>query len=496
MGIDFGTTRCKVGVYSRDGQEVAAATAYTPTHEDGFGTAWLAEKIWSTIALLISEVIQRSPEDIEAISVSSVGESGVCLDGSGNPLFPIIAWYDARSSAQRAWWAESFGEEHIRSITGLPLDHIYSLCKLMWLREQFPGVFAKVQRFLLIADWFIYKLTNVQVTNYSLASRTMALDLAKRQWSSDLLEAVGIKASIFAPLVPSGQYVGGVLPSMARELGIKAGTSVVTGGHDHICASLGAGVVFPGQIMNSIGTSETALSAIVGDPGKISTSGLALGHHVVPDTYYAMGTMRASAVCIEWGINEVLGIASDILPETRYRALIDSAGKGRAAESGLFFLPQLRGSLIPNYRPLARGVFLGLEDRHTREDMVKAIIEGVCFDAAFMIEHVAETTGNKPQRITVVGGGTRNPLWLQTKADVLNLPVDVPSVDQAAPFGAAMLAGLGVGVYTDVREAVAQNCRIARTYLPDPERVALYAHAYSRYKKIRQPLIDLFEGKR
>lgn len=494
IGIDFGTTHCKAGAFSSDGRQLAIATAHTPAHADAYGTVWYPEEVWKTISGLVREVVAKldPSEEVEGISASSVGESFILMDAHGEPVFPIIAWYDSRTLDQRDWWAQKLGEKRLREITGLPLDPIYSVNKLMWIREHAPEAYARGRRALLMADWITYKLCGSETTNYSLASRTMAFDLRSRKWSSEITQAAGIPEDIFGEAVPSSTRLGSLLPNVARELGLRPDIPVFAGGQDHICASLGAGLVGSGRMLNSTGTAETVLT-IVGPDADISpmmTPGLTMGAHIFGNAYNAMATMRASGASIEWAIRELLGIAPDAPPDVKYGRFMDELRIGKAADTGLLFFPLLRGSLTPVNQPTVAGAFVGLRDTHTRTDMTRAVLEGVSLESAYMIEYLTEVTGVKPERVIAVGGGAKNPIWLQTKADILNLPVDVPSVGESAVFGAALLAGIGAGVYKDASEA-GSTAGTAKTYTPDTARCEVYKKALAKYKEVREYILKI-----
>jgi xylulokinase len=494
IGIDFGTTRCKVAAFSLDGKPLAIAIAPTPTHSDEYGTIWYPNEIWQVIRQLMRKVVSElnSTDDIMGISASSVGESIVLMDADGKCLYPIIAWHDTRTLEERDWWAKEFGEHRLREITGLPLDPIYVINKLMWIRKHAPGAFAKATRALIIADWITYKLCGAEVTNYSLASRTMAFNLKEKTWSEDILDAANIPKTIFGEAVPSSTYLGGVTPEVADELDLASGIPVFAGGHDHICASLGAGLVDTGSILNSTGTAETALTLVSSDSDIWSApaAGLTIGAHIFGDVYNAMGTMRTSGACIEWAIRELLRVPPGTPPDTKYGRLMESLLRGQSAETGLLFFPLLRGSLIPENRPEAAGSFVGLRDTHTQADMMKAVVEGVSLESAYMINYLEDMTGVETKRIVAVGGGTQNSIWLQTKANILGTPIDVPSVGESAVLGAALLAGIGAGVYNNVADA-GRVTGVAKTYVPNPEKHELFRQIYANYVAIRDYIIDI-----
>ncbi|MDP9366993.1 MAG: FGGY family carbohydrate kinase, partial [Chloroflexota bacterium] len=259
VGVDVGTTNVKAVVYEPDGGAVAVAVVPTPTHYPRPSWAFYRpDELWAQTVKALREALAKvdDPRRVAGIAITSMGEAGVPVDVAGDPTFDAIAWFDTRTEPQVAWLEREIGREALFATTGLSLQPIWSLCKLLWLRENEPEAFSRTARWLNIADYIAYRLCGVQATDLSLASRTMALDLAHLRWSDDLLGAVGLSRDLLAPLAQSGTRLGNVTAESVRETGLPVGTPVSAGGHDHVCGALAVGVIEPGEVLNSLGTAE------------------------------------------------------------------------------------------------------------------------------------------------------------------------------------------------------------------------------------------------
>jgi xylulokinase len=243
LGLDLGTTNCKVLAVDADGQPVAGASLPTPVQsgnsEAGSGAPEFdAEALWQVSAGLLRQVVEALPHGrrVVAVAVASMGEAGVLVDEAGRSLAPVMTWHDRRTLPWVAWWRQRISPASLYEITGLPLDHIYSANKLLWLRQQSPQAFGRARHWLCLADWITFRLTGLATTSYSLASRTMLFDLRTRTWSDELLQLAGLPAALMPPALPSGEIAGTITAEVSRVTGLSSGMPVVIGGHDHICA--------------------------------------------------------------------------------------------------------------------------------------------------------------------------------------------------------------------------------------------------------------------
>lgn len=476
VGIDLGTTNIKVIVFTADGQIVTYASAPTPTSFPR--PTWAVydpEAVWMTIAGLLRQVTAAcEAERIASVAIASIGESGVPLDAQDQPTYPAIAWYDGRTEPQARWLAEQIGGERLFRTAGLPMSPIYTLCKLLWLRQHKPDALHRTRRWLHMADYIAYRLSGVPATDYTLASRTLMLDLDQLRWNHALLDEIGMRSDFLVPLRPSGTALGNVLSAVSQQTHLPAHAVVAVGGHDHVCGALALGVTAPGAMLNSLGTTEAIFLPLVRpleDP-LVGAQGYAQGAHVAGG-YYIFGGQYTSGACIDWFRGTLGGDIS-------YAALVAEAAATPMGSIGVAFLPLLRMANPPYMDPLARGAFVGLSTDATRGALFRAILEGLALESRHSLEPLLRHVGlAKPDQIYAIGGVTRNHLQMQIRAAVMNHPIHVVSIDEATALGAAMLGGIGAGVYQSTDEAIA-NIRFTTTIVaPDLEMAAFYDRLFS-----------------
>jgi xylulokinase len=493
LGIDVGTTNIKAVAYGPQGQPLSQAACATPTHILAARQAQHdPEELWRAVASVIRQTTLALPQatHIAGLAVASIGEAGIPLDDKGQPLYPIIAWYDERSAPQRDWWARTLGAEAIYRITGLPLGHTFTLNKLLWLRENEPEVFARLRRWLCVADYVAFRLTGQQRMGYSLASRTMALDIARRQWSDELLSATGVTRDLFPALVAEGSLVGRVSAACARESGLLAGTPVYVGGHDHVCGALAMGVHRPGVVLDSTGTTEAELMALpVAQPylDKADPS-FCLGCHVAREQYYAIGSVLGAGSMVRW-LAELLWPSDEAAGrESALERLTRAAAESPRGANGLYLLPYLAGAGSPNRDSTARGVLVGLSLAHTRADISRATLEGLAIELRVLWQALEGFAQHAIERVIVIGGGARNSLWNRIKADVTGRALTIPQHVEAVTLGAAVLAGIGCGMYRDEDDALRQLHLPCSTVQPDEEGLRTYGELYTGIDQRLRPL--------
>jgi xylulokinase len=494
LGLDIGTTNCKVLAVGEDGQPIASATAPTPTtigNSPDAAPEFDANALWQVSARLIREAIGQLRPDMQVagIAVASIGESIVLVDRENQPLAPIIIWHDVRTLPWLDWWRERISERELYRITGLNLGHIYSANKLFWYREHQPDIFRRAQSFLSIADWITLCLSGQHSMSCSLASRTLLFDLRARAWSDQLLRLAEIPDDLAPPIVPGGQVVGRVTLQASQATSLPAGTPVVAGGHDHTCAALAAGVIGPGMVLDSSGTVEAILVSVdapILDVREPSTSP-SCGCHSVPGRYCLIGGIMSGAI-VDWMARLFNGNDS----ASSVEHLMSEAASASPGSSGVWFEPYLGGSGPPTRNPDAWGAWLGLRINHTRADIVRAGMEGLTFGIRTLLEGVLETAGAPALELRAVGGGTRNSWWQALKADILGIPIQTLAVSDVTAQGAALLAGIGVGIYANAEEAAARAVRFSTRYEPGPENHARYEQAYLAVFQKLYPLLKAF----
>lgn len=493
LGLDVGTTAIKALLFHVEAQRsVAIGQVPTPIAYPGQGRSEFdPDALWSGVVGAIRQVLtNHAAEAIAGVAVASMGEVGVPIDGAGRPCYPAISWFDRRSEELLPWWEQQVGAERVYAITGQVLHHMYGALKMQWLRRHEPALWQRVQRWLSLEDFIAWHLAGVAVTDYSVASRTLLFDQARGAWSDDLLRLTGLPRRLLPDAVASGTRVGSVSANAAAATGLVAGTPVVTGGHDHLVGALAVGAASPGRLLDSAGTAESLMLTVehYAPTTDLYQAGFSTYRHVVPGRYVVVGGQHGAGGLINWLIDRLYPHAGGERPYNL--ALTEAAGVPVGA-GGLFCLAHLRGSRVPERDISSRAAFVGLVDGHGRGHLVRAGLESLGYWLKGSVDVLAAATGLAARDIAVIGGATRSPLWLQIKADCTGLPLAVPEVAEAVALGAALLAGVGVGVYPDADAAAAGAQRSLQTVRPAPAAVAQYARARLVYQQLYPALRDI-----
>ncbi len=490
VGLDIGTTNIKAVIFDVYGQVVASASAKTPAHYPRPGWAYFKpDEVWGKTGMAWRQGVRMvdDPQRIVSVAVASIGETGFPLDAQGDCTYDAIAWFDTRTEPQAEEITAIIGRDRLYEITGLPPGPMPSLCKLLWLKQNEPNVYARTVSWLNTADFIAYQLCGVAATDYSLATRMLAIDINARQWSNKLIEAVGLNPAVFPPLADSGTKLGPVLPEMAADLGLPAHTIVAVGGHDHLCGALAIGVAEPGDMLISIGTAAgivIPLDRPLTAPAA-GRKGFEMGAHV-SGGYYGMPAYRTAGVCAEW-FRDTLARDAD------YDTLVAEAQAAPPGASGVRFLPHMRLPHSPNNDPMSRGAFLGLSTDVSRGAMFRAILEGLVFETRNVVEPFLVDAGiDKLNSIKAIGGGTRNRLLVELLATVLKQRIDIIEVAEATALGAALLGGIGAGIFDDPREVHKQLSYSQTSVEPLAEQVDLYDAIFRNvYQEIYGALRDV-----
>lgn len=490
VGIDLGTTNIKAIVFEPDGAVVAAASVPTPTlyprptwayHDPG--------DYWRQAAGAIRQAVSKveHPHRIVSVAATSTGETGFPLDAAGEATYESIAWFDGRTKAEAQWLDAQIGADRLFAITGLSLQPIFSLCKILWLREHAPDAFARTARWLNAADFIAFRLCGVPATDRSLASRMLMLNLRELRWADELLAEVGLSPDLLAPLLPSGTPLAPITAEAAALTGLPRTTLVSVGGHDHVCGALAVGVTERGNMLNSLGTAEAVFLPLLepmSDP-QTGRQGYTQGAHTAGG-YYVFGGSYTSGACLDW-------FRTAFAAQTDHATLTAEAEEVPAGSLGVSFCPFLRLANPPYNDPKARGAFIGLSTDVRRGALFRAVLEGIALDTRNGLEPLLVHTGvGKLSEIYAIGGTTRNRLLMQIKASVLNQPIHVMRIEESTALGAAVLGGLGAGVYRDVPELIGALHHEETLVEPVPADVAYYEEAFQTiYKQLYPALANL-----
>jgi xylulokinase len=492
MGIDLGSTTIKSIIYDLDGKFIASGSRPTEvSYLDSKNPQWCfwdPDKIWSDTGAAIQEAVSKiyDPHLIKGVAVTGMGMDGLPIDKQGNWLYPFISWHCTRTEPQSRLWLNEVGAEKIFSMGGNQVLAINTIYRLIWMKENHPEVLSKTDKWLLIEDYINFMLCGRKATDYSMASTTSVLDQKKRSWSEEFIKIAGINKQIFPELMQSGTYLGEVTSRAASLTGLLKGTPVILGGHDYLCAALAVGAFTPDVTMDITGTWEMV---IVSTPKpylskKIFKNGLIVESHVIPDTY-CITAAAVSADMLEWfRRNYSEKKSTDNAEAADWEHLINIASDRSCGSGGVIFLPHFSGRACPNPDNRSLGAFAGLSNSVEKGDMVRAIFEGLNYQFREMVEAIEGSLNMKSQKVVAVGGSIRNTFWMQNKADVTGKVIEVPDIKEASALGAAILAGIGVGIYGDNIEAFERTFKSGKLYKPNGTLVKKYNEYFGIYKKL------------
>ncbi len=487
LGIDIGTSSTKAVLIQPGGQCVGLGTHTYPVETPRPGWAEQRPENWMKAVILATRyALQQagsSPEAIRGIGLSGQMHGTVCLNADGHPVRPAIIWADQRSGREVRWVRETLGKARLAEWTGNPLATGFMLASWLWIRRHEPEALAETATLLLPKDYVRYRLTGEKGAEPSDASSTLLFDPRGRTWSTPLAETLALDAGKLPPVSPSADVAGGLLPSMAERLGLEAGTAVIFGGSDQAMQALGNGLIEPGTLSATIGTGGQLFAPTtkpVVDPELRMHSFC----HVLPDRWHVETAILSAGLALRWLRDQVLHLNA-------YGPMADAAAQIPPGAGGLLFQPYLAGERTPYMDPEVRGSFIGLTRRHSQSHMVRALMEGVVFALRQGMDLMSEL-GVPIARVLASGGATRHPLWLHLQADIFDRPIHRTTTAEAAAKGAAMLAGIGVGIYRSGQDAV---CRAVQHHPeviePDPRRVTRYAELYPIYCDLYQALADV-----
>lgn len=496
-GVDIGTTGTKVTVFDLDGRIVSQAYREYPLRYPRAGWIELdAARVLRDAREALSEAAAGARRDpIRALSISMLGEAAAPIDSKGKLIDRSIVGFDSRGDAECGALTDALGRARLFRRTGAPPNHTFTICKMMWWKKNRKDIFRRAKKFLLFEDLFIHSLGLPPTINHSLACRTMAFDIHKRMWDEKTLDAAGLEAELFATPVSSGTVVGEVPQRTATRLGLRRGTLVVAGGHDQLCAALGAGVVRPGLACDSTGTVEcvtVALDrAVVNE--RMLKSNFCCSPHVVPGLYATLAFNFTGGSLLRWyrdnfGAAEAAEAAKS--GKDVYEVILEGAAKEPTC---LTVLPHFTTSGTPHFDAHATGAVTGLRLDTTRGDFVRALLEGVSMEIRMNIELLWDA-GVPVKELMAIGGGARSDYWLRLKADVFGRPVAAPDVAEAGGLGAAMLAGIAIGAWRNSAEAVAATVRVKRRYKPNAARKAFYEKRLTAYRTL-YPTLKRWAGR-
>src|SRR5690349_6766875 len=484
IGIDVGTGGSRAVLIDAAGRVVASATV---EHQPfvSLQTGWAEQDPhdwWSASALAIRAAIDKagiSADQIKGVGLSGQMHGAVLLNESDEVLRQAIIWCDQRSVDQCRSLTTNVGASRLIELTCNPALTGFTLPKLLWVRDREPELWRRVRSVLLPKDYVRFKLTGDKATDVADASGTLLLNVAERRWSDEMLTAAEIDAKLLPRVYESQEVTGTISTAAAKETGLRAGTPVAAGAGDQAAGAVGLGIVKPGMISATIGTSGVVFAATNNpalDPkGRVHTF-----CHAIPGRWHVMGVTQGAGLSLRW-FKEQFGVVSGETSDADpYDSLTREAARVSPGADGLLWAPYLMGERTPHLDPEARAVLVGLTASHTRAHVVRAILEGVAFSLKDSFEILKEL--NVPcETIRLGGGGARSPLWRQIQADVYGHEVETVAAEEGAAYGVALLAGVAAGAWPNVDAACDEIIRPNRRVKPDPDAVEIFHRQYRQY---------------
>jgi len=481
MGVDIGSTGCKAMVFMQDGKILSHAyEEYEKISPIEIDSIVLKKAVFLVIGKAADCGVQ-----VDAICISSFGESFVMLDGTDRPLDNILTYTNLCGQKQCAEMVQKHGEMRFRKIAGMRPLSMYSLAKMAAYHE--TGLLDQAKKVMQMGEYIAYLLTGEHAVDYSLASRTMAFDVVNKRWDDELLSYAGAERSLMGSPVQSGVVIGKLRPATAKELSLSSNCVVVAGGQDQVCAATGAGVLSPGLAIDGIGTVECITPCFTSPMlrNDFLDNNYVCVPYTIPDCYATYIFNFTGGSLLKWYRDTfTAGIAEQVAQNgSNFYAYMDSIGARQPTD--LLVVPHFAGNATPDMNPDAKGLIWGLSFDTDNATLYRALLEGVTFEMMYNLE-IVTGMGVAINELRATGGGSKSPYWLQIKADMTGLPITALNVEEAGITGCVMLAGVTTGVYSDLNEAAKVLVKIREVYEPNSVHKQVYAEKFERFKKLRQ----------
>lgn len=477
LGLDIGTSSCKALVTDEKGKNISYAyRGYSVIHPR---TGWMeldAEMVWEKVKECISDCCRKGVgKDISAVAVSTQGEAVIPVSEERKALYGAIVTFDVRNKDEYEYLKAKADKQMVQNLTGAPIHPMFSITKMMWIKNALPDIYQKTWKLLCFGDYISMKLGADPYIDYTMASRTLAFDIHKMQWSREILSISGIDISLLPEVVPSGQAIGQIDQRIADVLGLNKKAVIVSGAHDQICCALGAGVMESGIAMDSLGTTESILC--IRDRAVITSdmveNNIPCYPYALPGFYAYLTFLSCCGSVLDWYKNTIL---EDSAPFSDFDAVCTEK-----EPAGIFVLPHFAGAGTPYLDFESKGVIAGLTLGTSRIEIYKAIMEGTCYEMLINLE-VMKRSGIIIDELRCIGGGSKSDFWMQLKADITGKPITVMKTKEAGCLGAAILASSGYGFFDNPADPVKTWVSPSKTFLPDMSLHNLYMEAFEQYK--------------
>jgi xylulokinase len=497
LGIDIGSSACKVAAFSVNGTVLAQSNAEYAIYYPQPGWAEQnPEEWWQAVCKAIKQILQSGKvkaKEVRGIGIDGQSWSAIAVDKKGKVLHNTPIWMDTRAKEICDEIARKIGEERLFETSGNPLQPSYTLPKILWYKKYLPDIYSRIDKILQSNSFIGFRLTGVCSQDSSQGYGFACYNMLKGCWDKALCIELGVNPAFLPEIVPCHQVIGKVTAKAAEETGLATGTPVVAGGIDCACGTLGVGVINPGQTQEQGG--QAGGMSICIDNYKADKR-LILSHHVVPGLWLLQGGTVGGGGVVKWFEKEFCAAEREIAARQGNSSFeeIDKEAKNiHAGSDGLVFLPYMAGERSPIWDKSAKGVYYGIDFSKTRAHFARASMEGVAYSLKHNLD-IAEGIGVKVETLCAMGGAANSRLWTQIKADVTGKHIVVPSSDTASALGAAILAGVGTGVYRDFHDAVNKTLHVKREHTPDLEKHKTYQKGYAIYLSLYNNLKSLMDN--
>ncbi len=489
LGIDLGTGGCKITLIDRQGTILGESFTEYKTQYSNPGWAEQDPQDWVRSFILTLRSVfsraRRSPSNVSAIGIDGSTHNAVLIGKRNRVLRPCIMWMDQRSIGQSRALEKRIGKEIFR-ITFNKVNPTWTLPQLLWIRENEPRVIKEVERIFFVKDYLRHRLSGTWETDYIDAQGSMLFDGKRRKWSEELIGEVGLSPNVFPGVIKPTEICGRVTQEAAAETGLREGTPIIVGTSDTAAEDYGAGAVNPGQGIVKMATAGNV--CLMSEKPRPTPLGFNYPH-VVEGMWYIVAGTNSCAIANRWYRDTLCQWEIEEARKTRkpvFRLLDEIASKAPAGSEGLFFHPYLMGERSPYFDPFLRAGFVGVTARHRKEHFSRAVLEGVAY-SLLDAQRVIPGLGQGPKDIRLIGGGARSPLWRKILTDVMGKPILVPASGDAS-FGSALLAGVGIGLFSGLNDAVRRCVHYVDKLVPDSRSHASYQKYFSIYRKIHDRL--------
>ncbi len=485
LGLDVGTTSTKAVVFTVEGQELARA-ASNPYHNLTPQPGWVEqdpEEVWQAVLSVLRQIVDQAGAQVSIKAISMSVQSGSLLPANkaGEPVYPIITWLDGRTEKLVADWQRASAQEQVKRISGWTLNSGLPLPTIAWLRQNNPEVFQKATHYFSVNDFIAHRLTGEFINNPSNAGGMQLVDIHSAEWSLELCELAGIQPEMLSALEPSGTIIGEISADICQMTGLTPGTVLVNGGHDQVCTALGLGINDPGQYLLACGTAWVFTGILTSMDMEGLPPELSFNFHAYPQRWTLSQSLGGLGASVEWWLNRAWqGLDQSRSRQERFSVFNQELNQTNVNQE-LFFLPMTGGHADP--ATTRRGGFIGLDFNHTRAEMARAIMESAGYELRWALDAVR--SAEQPiEHLWMVGGAAQNPIWPSILSEITSLPIQIPDYDNWSALGAAILAGVGCGVYENIDAALAFFKKPARNITADPMHTEMYALGFKQYQEI------------